>query len=129
MISPRVAKEPQFEEGLYRVGPDGVLTLLDPGAYFVDDEGVVRSGVDWQGPVNRIPWEKVDQVLNAWNQRGSNERIVTTLATYVLVALVLGLAGSLAWRGIIEGQALVGLLGAIVGYLLARGRAGLMGNP
>jgi hypothetical protein len=120
-----MAKPPELEQGLYRVGQDGVLTSLDPGAYSVDEDGFVQSGVDWQGPVNRIPWEKVDTLLASWNQRASTERIVTTLATYLLVALVLALAGALAWRGIIEGQALVGLLGAIVGYLLARGRSGL----
>lgn len=122
-------KEPDLDPGLYEVKDDGTLVPLNAGTFSQDEDGNVSPAVDWQGPINRIPWEKVDQVLNNWSQRSSTERVVLSAAVYLLVTLILAMAGLLAWQGIIEGQALVGFMGAVVGYLLAKGRSGLaVGN-
>ncbi|MBI9010417.1 MAG: hypothetical protein JEZ05_10375 [Tenericutes bacterium] len=44
---------------------------------------------------------------------------------YALVGTIIVAASYLALKGIVEGQALVGFLGAAIGYILSRGEIGL----
>lgn len=115
--------------GLYAVDGDGNTQQLAQGSYSVDETGAVGPAVDWQIPLSKLPWEKAPQIIEMWSKRSGAERIVNIVGMYMLVAMIIGIAGLLAWHGIVEGQALVGFLGAALGYLLARGRIpGRAGN-
>jgi hypothetical protein len=118
----------ELEPGLYAVGPEGFPTRLDSGTYAVNDDGQVGRAANWQVAIDKIPWEKLNELLDKTGQRGTRERVFNLIGTYVLVAGILAIAAGLAAQHVIEGQALVGFLGAALGYLLARGRGGLMGR-
>jgi Flp pilus assembly protein TadB len=112
----------ELAPGLYAVENDGTPQQLAAGAYSVDEEGTVGPAVDWQIPLSKLPWERAPELLEMWSKRSTGERIVNLVGMYLLVASIIAIAGFLAWQGIVEGQALVGFLGAALGYLLARGR-------
>jgi hypothetical protein len=116
------------EPGLYACDEDGKLNPLPPGSYNVDDEGAVSLSADWNQAISKIPWEKTPEILQGWGKRGTTERLVNLIGMYLLVAAILGIAAYLAAKQLIEGQALVAFLGAALGYLLSRGKAGLLGQ-
>jgi hypothetical protein len=95
---------------------------ITPGIYRVDELGNFAPAVDWQPVLQRIKWEELDKLIENWMRRGGSERITNLVGIYILTGLILLIAGYLALIGIIEGQAIVGFLGAAIGYLLARSR-------
>lgn len=109
------------EAGLYFRDENGALTPAPPGTYTVDDDGNVEPSLNWQVALNRIPWERVPDIVTRWQGIGAAVNMTNLVGMYVLTAIVIGAATWLASRGIVEGQAIVGFLGAAIGYLLARG--------
>lgn len=114
--------------GLYAYNEAGELNQLPPGAYLVNETGQIANAVDWNEAIRKIPWEKLPELFQGFGKRGSRERIVNLLGMYSLVAAILGIAAYLGIQGIIEGQALVAFLGAALGYLLSRAKAGAFGQ-
>lgn len=119
---------PDLDAGLYAVDDAGVPQQLAPGSYRVDEEGAVGPALNWQVALEKIQWEKAHEFLQNWGKRSSGERVVNLIGMYLLVAVIIAVAGLLAFEGIIEGQAMVGFLGAALGYLLARARTGGFGG-
>jgi hypothetical protein len=78
--------------------------------------------------MEKIQWDKLHEIIQGWGKRGSRERVVNVVGMYLLVGFIVGVVTLLSLRGIVEGQAVVGFLGAALGYLLSRGRAGLLGQ-
>lgn len=121
--------EDQLVSGTYFVTEDGEYQQLAAGAYIVDDAGqvnqVVPPAINWQSAIDNIKWEEVHKLVENWGQRGAKERTINVLGMYSLVAIMIIAASLLAYAGIIEGQALVGFLGAAIGYILSRGEIGL----
>ena len=97
-----------------------ILSNQPAGTYQVDEDGNIRAAVNWQPILERIPWERVNELLDSWGKRGTKERLVNLWGMYVLAGVVISIVGLLAWVKIIEGQAAVGFLGAAIGYLLSR---------
>jgi len=93
---------------------------IPPGVYRVDEQGNFNPSVDWQPILQRIKWEELDKLIENWMKRGGSAHITNLVGMYILTGLTLLIAGYLAVRGIIEGQAIAGFLGAAIGYLLAR---------
>jgi hypothetical protein len=127
--APGESEEPNLVPGLYAIEEETGLNRLPEGAYAVDEDGRVRRAFDWQIPLQKIQWEKLHEVIGGFGKRGTAERIVNLVGTYVLVGSILGIAAYLASQRIVEGQAIVGFLGAALGYLLAKGRTGGLGHP
>ncbi len=108
-------------KNLKRASSEDIGILL-PGVYRVDEQGNFNPAVDWQPVLQRIKWEELDKLIENWMKRGGSERSINLIGMYILTGLTLLIAGYLAVRGIIEGQAIAGFLGAAIGYLLARSR-------
>lgn len=121
--------ENKLTSGAYFVDEDGKHHLLEPGNYLVDENGGLNEGIDspinWQPAIEKIKWEEVHKLVEGWGQRGTKERTYNIVGMYILVAIIVGSASILAYIGVIEGQAIVGFLGAAIGYLLSRGEIGL----
>lgn len=113
--------------GLYYVDEGGALRRLAAGSYSYDDALGLRPAADLRSVAERLPWEKLPEVVEAWTTRGAAERRASLVGAYALAALVLLLAAYLAHRGVIEGHGIVGFLGAALGYVLASGREGARG--
>ncbi|AKB77451.1 hypothetical protein MSHOH_0968 [Methanosarcina horonobensis HB-1 = JCM 15518] len=88
----------------------------------IDENGQLNPAVNWQTVIEKIRWEEAHQVLENWGKRGTTERKWNLVGMYVLAAIIIIMAGILAYVRIIEGQAIVGFLGAAIGYLLSKGR-------
>ncbi len=95
---------------------------IPPGVYQVDEFGNFAPAVNWQPALERIKWEEVHKLVENWIKRGGSERVINLAGMYILTAIVLFIAGYLSLKGIIEGQAIAGFLGAAIGYLLARSK-------
>lgn len=121
--------EEQLVSGTYFVTKDGEYQQLAAGAYIVDDAGqvnqVVPPAINWQSAIDNIKWDEAHKLVENWGKRGAKERTLNVFGMYVLVAIVILAASYLALVGIVEGQALVGFLGAAIGYILSRGNLGL----
>lgn len=119
----------QLVSGTYYVNEGGEYQLLGAGAYVVDEKGginqVVPPAINWQSAIDNIKWEEVHKLVENWGKRGAQERTFNVFGMYFLVAVVILAASYLAVKGIVEGQALVGFLGASIGYILSRGNLGL----
>jgi len=100
--------------------PKDILSKLPVGTYQVDEDGNIREAVNWQPMLERIPWERINDLFDSWGKRGTKERLVNLWGMYILAGVVIITVGFLAWTKIIEGQATVGFLGAAMGYLLSR---------
>ena len=50
----------------------------------------------------------------------ARERTIYTIGRFLLAAMIVASATILAWKGLVEGQAIVGFLGAAISYVLAR---------
>jgi len=81
------------------------------------------QGINWQPMLERIKWEDLNELIHVWGHRGSKERMSNVIGVYAITALTIITAGLLAYQGIIEGQAITGFLGAVIGYLLSSSRA------
>ncbi|ADE36621.1 hypothetical protein [Methanohalophilus mahii] len=119
----------QIKSGTYYVDENNDYHLLEPGNYFIDEKGNLNHGpapaVNLQPAVDKIKWDEVLDLIKDWGHRGTTERTINLIGMYLLVAGIIAAASFLALRGIVEGQALVGFLGAAIGYLLSRGEIGL----
>ena len=93
-----------------------------PGVYYVDENGMLHDATNWQTAIDKIKWEEVTDIVQSLSKRGSFEKTVNLIGMYLLVGLIICIAGYLASIGILEGQAIAGFLGAAIGYLLSRGR-------
>lgn len=85
-------------------------------------DAAVSAQVDWQPILERINWEDLHTLIHQWGQRGTAERKAIIHWTYGISVLTIIVAGSLAYKGIIQGQAITGFLGAVIGYLLSRSK-------
>lgn len=123
-----MTKEPRADlkdfPGLYYVDPDGQAVNLEPGTYFLNEEGSVRPAPNWQVAIDKVPWERIPEVIESHGKRGLRDRQWILVATYLLVVTIVIVGLIAALYGILDGQALVGLLGASLGYLFGRGRGG-----
>lgn len=122
-------EEKQLPSGGYFVDKNGEHHLLESGTYFVDEKGDLNQGtpptINWQSAIDNIKWDQVHKLVENWGQRGTKERTISVLGMYALVGIIIVTASYLALKGIVEGQALVGFLGAAIGYILSRGEIGL----
>ena len=122
-------KQKQLASGGYFVDENGEHHLLESGTYFVDEKGDFNQGtpstINWQSAIDNIKWDEVHKLVENWGQRGTKERTISVLGIYALVGIIIVTASYLALKGIVEGQALVGFLGAAIGYILSRGEIGL----
>lgn len=122
-------KQEQLASGAYYVDKNGKHNLLESGTYFVDENGDLNQGtpstISWQSAIDNIKWDEVHKLVENWGQRGTKERTISVLGIYALVGIIIVTASYLALKGIVEGQALVGFLGAAIGYILSRGEIGL----
>jgi hypothetical protein len=109
-------------QGVYCVDEQGALCPIKPGSYVVDENGQLNPAVNWQTVIEKIRWEEAHQIFENWGKRGTTERKWNLVGMYVLTAIIIIMAGILAYVRIIEGQAIVGFLGAAIGYLLSKGR-------
>jgi hypothetical protein len=96
----------------------------EPGVYYVDENCKLHDAQNWQTAIDKIKWEEVTDIVQSLSKRGSFEKTVNLIGMYLLVGLVICIAGYLASIRILEGQAIAGFLGAAIGYLLSRGRIG-----
>lgn len=117
--------EENLAPGPYYVDTDGIHRRINPGTYTINQNGGLSSAVNFQSAVDKIKWEEAHTLLEKWGQRGTKERTVNIIGMYALVTIIIVAASYLALKGIVEGQALVGFLGAAIGYLLSRGEIGL----
>ncbi|WP_406656626.1 hypothetical protein V7O62_12305 [Methanolobus sp. ZRKC2] len=124
----------QVTPGAYYIDEEGNYNLIPHGSYYVDENGKIGEvnqeiapTVNWQSAIDNFKWDEVHRLIENWGSRGARERTYTVLGSYALAALVISLASVLAYQGIVEGQALVGFLGAAIGYILSKGEIGLKG--
>ncbi|NPE28966.1 hypothetical protein HNV12_13580 [Methanococcoides sp. SA1] len=121
--------EESLAPGSYLIDEAGKHHLLEPGTYVVDANGTLNEGIppaiNWQPAIENIKWEEVHKLVEGWGKRGTKERTYNIAGMYILVAIIIGSATWLSYERIIEGQAIVGFLGAAIGYLLSRGEIGL----
>lgn len=121
--------EDQIKSGAYYVDKEGFHHPLESGTYCVDENGGLTKGnpptINWQSAIDNIKWDEVHKLVENFGRRGTRERTISALGMYILVAIIIVAASYLALKGIVEGQALVGFLGAAIGYILSRGEIGL----
>ncbi|WP_406657391.1 hypothetical protein V7O62_02230 [Methanolobus sp. ZRKC2] len=124
----------QLTPGAYYIDETGNCNLIPHGSYYVDENGKlgelnqgIASTINWQSAIDNFKWDEVHRLIENWGSRGAKERTYTVLGSYALAALVIIAASALAYYGIVEGQALVGFLGAAIGYILSKGEVGLKG--
>jgi len=109
-------KENQIQE----VDTEEPLILELPGTYYIDENGGYHKATNWQNAIDRIKWEDATNLIESLTKRGASERITNLWGMYILVAVIIIIAGILSFNEIIEGQAIAGFLGAAIGYLLSR---------
>lgn len=107
--------------GAHFVHPDGRIERIRPGCYQIDDDGSAIPITPVLRLVEKIPWDKAIAALENFGKTRAGERKFTGVGRVLLAAAIVGCATALAVLGKIEGQAIVGFLGAAIGYVLARG--------
>lgn len=93
---------------------------LPPGVFRVDRQGNVRPAVDWQKIIDRIPWENADQFLDKILHRSSGITRLQLAGKFGVAGIAVIAASVLAYVGIIEGQTIATLYGAVIGYMFTK---------
>lgn len=75
--------------------------------------------LDLQPAINRIRWEEVLNIVENHGKRDTSKEKIDIIGMYSLGTITVLIAGILAYYGILEGQAIAGFLGAVIGYLLS----------
>lgn len=107
--------------GVYLIDEEGTPTRLGPGTWEVDAAGMPRQALPLGRLVEKLDVEKLQGSLDRWLGNRVGERKTYAVGRYVLAAAIVGCATTLAILGKIQGEAIVGFLGAAIGYVLARG--------
>lgn len=121
---PPGGEDPRPDPGLYVVGENGAFIRLAPGSYWVDTGGRVQNTSAFNDAMGKIDWEKMPELVVGYLSRGQKERKLSLIMRYGVAALIVLIAGTLAFFDVIDGHAMSAFMGAAIGYVLSRATEG-----